>query len=460
MDQKSFLSEATAQLTALVESGTLRGWSLNATASRSHQRLFASPEGTALACHQSRRVEGEDCKLSVYSPGEDANHVGTAFIDLMPFRPIAEQLEEALELSRGSQNQAWTLAGPPAIPPAPVETCDPQLRDNPEAVMEDIENQFTQAFARANGCRLNSAELFVNYSISALTSSEGLAYEVEQSDVYLEAAMEKAGNENDKEVHEHDTSVAAADLDIADFVERCALQVAVLGDSEEPETSGSASILIGKDALSQMLEAVVMQLNCSNEYLKLPFLQPGDRFGGGEGDALQLQLDPTIPCMALSAAYAIDGMPARAGALIENNKVVDRIVGNRFGQYLGLEPNGLSGNLVVEAGTLTPDALQGTEYVEVIKFSSLLIDSQKLTWSSEIKLGRHIAADGSVTLIKGGVVSGNLKENFTGCRLSSTLGNVSSPPSSYSPALGYRGPDAMLITRGVSMAGQTKGENA
>ncbi|MCF7816343.1 MAG: hypothetical protein K9M54_00545 [Kiritimatiellales bacterium] len=460
MDQSNFISEVTRQLAALAGAGTLQGWSLKATASRSHQRLYAAPDGASLTCHQSRRVNGDAYQLSVYCPMADANSVGTASIDLVPFRPVDAQLAEAIELSRCSKNQTWKLAGPPATPPAPVETCDPEIRDNPAAVIESIERQFTEAFAATEGCRLNSAELFLNYSISTLINSEGLAYDVEQSDVYLEAAMERAGGENDKEVHEHDTSVSVADLDVKGFVERCALQVSVLGDSEEPDTSDAASILIDKEALSQMLDAVVKQLNCMNEYLKLPFLKPGDAFGGGDGDPLQLRLDPTLPCMALSSAYAIDGLPARSGALVENNRVVDRIIGNRFGQYLGLEPNGLGGNLVVATGTLTAESLKGSDYIEVIKFSSLLIDSQKLTWSSEIKLGRHVAADGRVTLVKGGVVSGNLKENFTGCRFSSTTGTVSSPANSYAAALGYRGPDALFITRGVSIAGQTKGDCA
>jgi predicted Zn-dependent protease len=457
MNQK-FTNEVTAELNARVEAGALTGWSLNATDSRSLQRLYSSPDGTLLACHQSRRVDGEALKLSVYTPSTAEGMVGTAMIDLVTYRPIAQQLDVAIELAACSQNKAWKLAAPPATEPQPVETCDPDIRDNPDDVAAKIEQQFTEAFAATDGCRLNSAELFVNYSLSAQTNSEGLSYQTELSELYLEAAMEKAGQENDKEVHEHTTSVTVADLDVPEFIAECALQVATLGDSEEPETQDGATILIGKDALSQMLDALLQQLNCTNEYLKLPFLKVGDPFGGGEGDALELALDPTIPCMVLSSPYAIDGLAAKGGALISDNHVKDRVIGNRFGQYLGLAPNGLSGNLVVKPGTLTKENLAGIDYVEVIKFSSLLIDAQKLTWSSEIKLGRSVAADGTVTLVKGGVVSGNLKENFTDCKLSATIGNVNAPKSSYAPPLGYRGPDAMLITRGVSIAGQTKGD--
>ncbi len=458
MKSSVFLADVTTHLSALVRSGMLQGWTLRSTTSRSHQQLYSSPDGITLSCHQSRRVKGDAFQLSIYTPAAETDQVGTAMLDLVPFKAIGQQLDEALELAAGSKNKSWSLAGPPEIPPPEVETCDPEIRDHPARIIESIETQFSDAFAAASGCRLNSAELFVNYSISSIRNSKGLHYSIEQSELYLEAAMEKSGGENDKEVHEYATAVTANDLDVKGFVDGCALQVSVLGESEEPETSDSAIILIDKDALSQMLQAILEQLNCTNEYLKRPFLRAGDVFGGGKGDALELKLDPTLPGMVLSSAYAADGLPARSGLLIGNNTIKDRVVGNRFGQYLNLDPNGMSGNLIVQPGRLTKESLKGLDYIEVIKFSSLLIDARKLTWSSEIKLGRHSAADGTLTLVKGGVVSGSLKENFTDCRLSSTLGSVNVPPSSYAPALGYRGPDAMLITRGVSIAGKSEGE--
>lgn len=451
---QNFIEDITGALSALVKSGQLTGWSLKATESRSLQRLYASPEGKTLSCHQSRRVNGDAFKLSVYTPSETEGMVGTVMIDLVSYLPISEQLNEAVSLAKSSQNKAWKLAAPPSEIPADVETCDPEIRDHAEAAATAIEAEFTNGFASAEGCFLNSAELFLNYYRSQNMNSEGLSYESELSELYLEAAMEKAGQENDKEVHEYTTSVTMDDLNVKGFINECALQVATLGDSSEPATEEGAALLIHKDALSQMLDAVLSQLNCTNEYVKLPFMKAGDTFGGGNGDPLSLKLDPTLPCMVLSAAYGLDGLPATGGVLIENNAVKQRVIGNRFGQYLGLEPNGISGNLIVAPGTLDKDALAGTDYTEVIKFSSLLIDNSKLTWSSEIKLGKHHAADGTVTLVKGGVVSGNLKDNFTDCRLSSTLGTVNIPQSSYAPPLGYQGPDALFITKGVSIAGK------
>ncbi len=451
---QNFISEVSAKLSELKSCSILTGWSFTATKSRSLQRLFSSPDGLKLHCHQSRQVCGDSYKLSVFTPTESDEFVGTASIDLVTYLPIDEQLNDAIAMSKNSRNKAWNLAKPPAIEPTSVETCDPLIRDEMENSVAKIEDEFTTAISKTNGIALNSAELFVNYHFSQILNSEGIKYSTELSELYLEAAMEKSGQQNDKEVHEYTTSVTVADLNVTNFVNECALQVATLGDSKEPTTTQSATIVIKKEALSQMLDALLKQLSCANEYTKLPFLNVGDQFGGGIGDSLNIKLDPKIPCMVLSSAYTTDGLTATPGILIENNKVQNRLIPNRFGQYLNLKPNGISGNIVVKTGTLTDEMLNGRDYIEIIKFSSLLIDSQKLTWSSEIKLGRQISADGSVTLIKGGVVSGNMKENFTDCWFSATEGIVNEPQNSYAPPRGYKGPDAMLITRGVSIAGK------
>jgi predicted Zn-dependent protease len=457
MDEQRFVSEVQLALRALSGSGQLAAWSLRRTESRSSQRLYAAVNGLTLRCHQSRRVADGSFQVTVYVPLEEELQWGMATMDLVTFRAIEDQLSDAMACAKNSSNRRWKLAGMPAEAPVEVVTCDAQIRDMPESVMQQIEGRFVAAMAQTQGCQLNSAELFVNYCAIEVMNSEGLAYRVERSDLYLEAAMEAAGRENDKEVHEYATAVALADLDVEAFVAQCAMQVAVLGDSDEPETAESAVILIDKMALSQMLEAVVQQLNVANEYQRFPFLKEGDLLGGGSGDALTLTLDPAVPCMALSGAYSAEGLPARSGLVIEKNVVKERLIGNRYGQYLELKPNGVEGNMMVEAGTLSREALCGQAYLEIIKFSSLLIDPRKLTWSSEIKLGKRVGADGSETLVKGGVVSGNLKENFVDCHFSRTIGTVNMPGTGFDAAVGYRGPEWMLIRRGVSVAGKREG---
>lgn len=443
-------------LHTMVQNSTLIGWEARHRTSRSLQRLYASPNHKTLSCHQNRTVDETSLSLTLYTPGKDTRTLGIAMVDITSFRPLPQQLAEAVALARCSINPTWELPASAPTPPQPIATCDPRVRDDADALASEIEQRFTHAFAQQNQCALNSGELFINYRITSVFNSKGNNFTVERSDLYFEAAMEKAHQENDKEVHEYITSVTAADLNIETFVERAALQVSSLGASNEPESTSSATILIHKHAIALILDAVRQQLGCAFEYNRLPFLKTDDTFGGGK-DPLTLSLDCTIPCLAQSGAYTNDGLPATAGVLIENNKITNRIIDNRYGQYLDRSPNGLSGNMVLQTGTLTPKALQGTAYFDIIKFSSLLVDERKLTWSSEIKLGRYVAADGTSTLIKGGVVSGNIRENVTNCRFATQNETVNFPGDSYTPPLGYHGPESMLITKGVSIAGTQGG---
>ena len=175
-----------------------------------------------------------------------------------------------------------------------------------------------------------------------------------------------------------------------------------------------------------------------------------------ESDVLNLTLDPFIPEMSLSCGFTKEGMVAIKKDVIKDDTVVTQIVDTRYGQYLDKKPEGISGNIVVPAGRVKSDdflELAGS-YIEIIKFSSLLVDDVKLTWSSEIKLAKKYDSDGKVTLIKGGVVSGKLAENFKDFYFSKETSIINSPGSVWSEPIGYVGPKMMLIKSGVSIVGK------
>jgi predicted Zn-dependent protease len=117
-------------------------------------------------------------------------------------------------------------------------------------------------------------------------------------------------------------------------------------------------------------------------------------------------------------------------------------------QYLNKTANYIQGNILIEKGDYTKEELLtlNNECIEVISFSSLLVNYNTLTWSSEIKLGRLYKDGKAIAMIKGGIVSGNIKENLAHFRLSSELEKRASQ--------GYLGPKYMLINSGVKIAGE------
>jgi len=77
-----------------------------------------------------------------------------------------------------------------------------------------------------------------------------------------------------------------------------------------------------------------------------------------------------------------------------------------------------------------------------------------LTWSSEIKLGKRYKNGKFEVMIKGGVVSGDLKENLTNFNFSNETKRVNTIGGGFYPAIGYVGPAHMLIKAGVKIAGE------
>ncbi len=159
--------------------------------------------------------------------------------------------------------------------------------------------------------------------------------------------------------------------------------------------------------------------------------------------------------MALSTAFTDEGLPAERAAVVADGVVCRQLVNVRFGQYLGRPANGIAGNLVVPAGRWSREELLAAapEVLEIVTFSSLLVNPQTLSWSSEIKLGRLHRRGQAPVLVKGGLVSGNLRENLRDARFSNRLATRNLLARAWYLAKGYCGPDLMLIQAGVKIAG-------
>lgn len=438
----------------------LYGWEISEKNYRSLQRLYQN-EGTGkLFCHQDRLVNELSYSLTIYSSAPESQHVGIATKTIMPHLDLDDQISETIKLSESSQNRKWTLPEKPDSPWPEVITADRRLKDDGEKLQNEIEERIEKALSSYSHIHFNSAELYLNYYTGKTITHTGIEMEKDSSDIYFEIALEKRRDdltENDKEVLEMLTSVSYSTFDIEGFIDSCADQVTSLTESQEPETSDDMPIIIDSTALSHILAAPVSQLYAANEFHKIPFMKEGELLTEhSDGDTITLSLNPFLESMAASTPFTPEGLIAEESVLIENSKVIRRPVSNRYGQYLGMESNGICGNILVETGS-TPysDFYHLSDSVlEIISFSSLLVDNSKMTWSSEIKLGKLYRNGKFDRIIKGGVVSGNIRDNLSNMRLSREVGTENDPGNPITGPFAYRGPEKMLIMKGVTIAGK------
>ncbi|MBE7438548.1 MAG: hypothetical protein HS115_08855 [Spirochaetales bacterium] len=384
------------------------------------------------------------------------NATGRSEVALDPVRPLEDQLLQALSMARLNSSPYYDL--PPAASeyPQPL-TLDPGASDLPlQASL--IEQNASELFAaECDRVVLNSAELFLERRRQKQIHSGGLHLETERSSYYFEAALEKRPLPNTIEVHNTLSTIGFPAQELNLFVRQCVTEALLTDQAVLPPTRSQATVLLSRDATSQILHALVVQLDAAREYHRQSHLRIGDKLASARGEALSLRLDPLLPLMAESRPATREGLPALGATVIEGGEVRARFVSHRMSEYLKTPIHAVCGNLILSNGSVDfrERILKEDEVFEIVAFASLLVNSDQLTWSSEIKLGRLLHRGECVAILKGGVVSGNIRQNLEHCYFSDESCSYNVSGDGFAPPMGYRGPSHWLIHKGVSIAGHS-----
>ncbi len=449
------------------EDGALFGWEVRVTRKNSYQELLY-PDGTGgkenLLVPQTIRfpVAETDYTLTVYVRHGEPVVMGNATLTLYPDSDMEAQVNDAIAAATAIRNKPWELVRPSSVSRRPkVRLLDPKIKNDPAGAAKYIRQRANDCFTGCKGSlSVNYGELFLDmYEIRTVTGT-GMDYTRETSSVYFEAAAEKLPLPNTQEVHRNAGAISLAGCDVGTFCEKLSEEVFALGDTTLPETNGSVVLLVDADTVSAILHCLLAQLDAAMEYAKKPYLAEGAAIYGGElapdSETLTLALDPFLDYMAESTPYTPEGLVPIRGTVIEGSRVRSRKVSNRMSQYLGIGVNPVMGNIVIGPGSKSFDELvrSADRVIEVKSFSSLLLNSDYLTYSSEIKLAREYDnVKGTTRLLKGGVLSGNIKENFSSFLSSRELAVFNAVDDGFSGSEGYCGPKYMLFRKGVAISG-------
>ncbi len=433
------------------------GWKLTADQKQSEQSLMLGDSVVGLKPYQKRSVEDLSYTAIVYARQDNLQGVGSCDIDAT--QPLAPQIRMAFDNALMSQNPLWDMATPSAEPYAKVQTSDPKLSDNLAAEHAALAKTVAQKAASVSGVVINSAELFTNIDTSYMETSTGIQATQTASDVYFEIALEKLPLPNTQEVLQYRKSVSIDDANLTGFIDEAVQEALGIGETQVPKSQDNACILVDKHSIAAFLSAIEGQLNANAEYRKGPHMVPGDQLNtltlSADSDQLTVTLDPFIPVMAQSAAFTSEGLPTAKGLMVEQNVVRHQFVDSRMSAYLNKPVNTVSGNMVVALGSVSKQQLIESvpQCIEILSFASLLVNDNTLTWSSEIKLGKLYENGRFVGMLKGGVVSGSIRENLSDFRLSNQSCHLNNVASTFESAIGYVGPNALLIKAGVKIAG-------
>lgn len=442
---------------------SLAQWQITELRSRRHERYL-----TFLKPESEREATAVRWQVWLALPAVDGKQ-GEASFTVTPAHggPDLRQLLATAEAAAGAApNLAWRLPAPgePGVALAwrgGVVACgvsggaatgaqmatssdflaDQSVTRDPGKALDGAATSFADAVRAAPWTRPSAIELFARIEDRRLVNHRGLDLNERRTRCYAEFVLlhRPDGAAEEQEFYDQVEAQSLADLHLDLRVAEAAACLRDGAGAGAPP-AGRLPVVISDSYLAGMLGWYAAHADAALHVRKIAGLvldQPVVVRSGG--DALNLASDATVPSLS---AYRFDehGYAASRQELVQDGVLSGLHGSGRWMQQLGRPPRGQCATLSVPAGTAALADLR-CGALEVVRFSEFRPRHDTGAFSGEIRFGWWHAPDGSRRAVRGGSVSGVLREAMADVRFSRELTTVG----------GYHGPQAarMLATVAV-----------
>lgn len=433
-------------------------WQVTELRSRRHERYL-----TFLRPDYDREAASTCWQVWLALPADDGRQ-GEASFTITPAHGAVDLrriLDRALASAADAPAPAWRLPAPgePGVAQAwrgGVVACglaggaaagaqmavasdflaDQQLTRDPGRAVSAACDGFAAAVAAAPWCRPSAFELFARIEDRRLVNHRGLDLSERRTRCYAEfVLLHRPEGGEECEFYDRVEAQSLHDLDLAG---RVAAAAACLRDgaSASPPPTGRLPVVIAGDYLAGLLGWFAHHADAHLHARGIAGLALGKPVLAGAG--LHLASDATVPSLA---AYRFDehGYAACRQELVEDGVLTGLHGSGRWMQVLGRTPHGQLATLVAPCGP-KPHAALLPGSLEVVRFSEFHPRSDTGAFSGEIRFAWWHAPDGTRRAVRGGSVSGEVRDALAGAAFSAEAATVG----------GYRGPRAVRLNATVA----------
>lgn len=426
------------------EQGKVKFWRAYDTFEKRREfYVLGEGPGRAPVLDQVRMVEQKTYLIEVWvSKGElqgFASKVIQSHLDLI------SQIEECLNQAQVSSEKLWEPPQPSSEFVFHPEQCFSGLDEDFLGASEVVYKKLHQDIVDTSKGVFNSAELFCVITNSELRASNGFLRKQKKTRLYAEVCFSERKGEESQEYLVTEWCVHPDQLDTRKMCDESAeFAGALLGARNTPQSE--YSVLLSADVLNEVFHDLKSHLDARSKYYQRPFIPQGEKLiPGYEGADFGLEINPGRDWAMASRTDDGWGRSQPLLMLATNNEVMSSICSYQMSQYLDMAPSTVGGCLEVDVkGESVEDLLADQDVLEILQFSGLFTSSIDLTFSSEIRLARLWKKDGSVQFLKGGSLSGSVKDHFKTLRFSNE--KVCHNKFEDHGTISYFGPEKALIS--------------
>ena len=291
--------------------------------------------------------------------------------------------------------------------------------------LEETLRQMTDALFAADVQErvfINSAEVFAKRQIHHTINSNGVDVSFETYQVSGEYVVQ-CTQPQDVETY-HSFSYREADAEaLRKDVEEALVMTEARANATQAPAAGAYRIILSGEQMATLLDYYVERSASSMVYQQYSNYQVGMQVQGTTQDdamvdaqsagenAVEIAKAGDLLTIILKAKdpYSNEGIPMKDRVLMEKGLLQTIHGGNRFAQYLGIEPTGFYNSIEVPVGEMPLDEMKKGAYLHSVSFSDFQMDSFSGHFGGEIRLA--FLSDGSrVIPVTGGSVNGSVLE--------------------------------------------------
>ena len=306
--------------------------------------------------------------------------------------------------------------------------------------LSEIADKFVEAlYSQDNDEKafINSFELFVNENDVHMANSEGADVAYVKRSVSGEFVAQ-CKEPQDVETYKGFKYDSLAISDLKDLVKTTLKMTTDRATATKMPKAGNYDIVLSGQYLAEVFDYYTDRAHVAYVYPGYSDFKVGDNIQGSDikGDKVNIKLAVSVP-------FDAEAIEMKERELVSDGVLKTYQGGQRFSYYLGVEPVGTYGKVIIPAGKVSMDDMLKKECLYVVNFSDFQMDSLDGHFAGEIRLAYYYDGKGNVECVTGGSINGSIFDAQKELIFSSEL----------QKRYDYEGPKACVF-KNVSVAGE------
>jgi len=353
---------------------------------------------------QTRLKEVAYTSVKLFVDSVEEKIRGNAEITIYPTHSeeeIESLIHEAVLSAKLIKNEIYTL---------PVEKeldFHQNINENVvEAGLEIVDFIFDTA-KKAKG-DLNSFEVFVNHNSIEMCNKNGLQLSYSTQDCYLEVIVNAKTQTQEIELYKEYRFGTLNKQSLANQFNALFTEAKDRAKALPTPKLETTDLILSNDNVESLLGVYENSTNAAALYNHMSNFTVGQNIQDkAEGDKITMTMLNRLEGSIYNSPIDGNGVILKSSQVIEDGVFKQPWGDARHSYYMGIEPTGQLKNVSFKGGNQSIKELETKDALEVLDFSSFIVDDSTGDFSGEIRLG-YTLKNGVKTAISGGSISGNL----------------------------------------------------